>query len=440
MRWHLPIAFAVLALSLAGRASAQPSARAASYDAEVPTAWFELAVELTERTSGFYPPVAARALGYAGLALYEAVVAGMPDHVSLVGQLEGLDSLPAARGAAFHWPLVANAALAKVMRGLYGGTTVEAAANERAIAELEAALEHNVGFVPPGIRYRSIKLGHQIGEAIFAYSTTDGGHEAYLDPHPASYVPPVGLGMWVPTPPHHAGALLPAWGDLRPFALSGGSDCDPGPPPPFSIEQTSDFYVDAREVYDVVRALTGEQRTMALFWADDGTGTMTPAGHQVMMATEVLIAQKASLELAAEVYARLGMALADAFVSSWWTKYEYVLIRPISYIQLYIDPAFDAAELPLVTPPFPEYTSGHSVQAGAAARVLTSMFGEMAFTDHAPMRFGMEPRSFGSFHDAAWENALSRMYGGVHYRFAIERGVAQGECVADRVDALVFRR
>ncbi|HXF61096.1 MAG TPA: vanadium-dependent haloperoxidase, partial [Caldilineaceae bacterium] len=144
----------------------------------------------------------------------------------------------------------------------------------------------------------------------------------------------------------------------------------------------------------------------------------------------------------AEAYAKLGIALADAFITCWHTKYVYNVLRPLTYIQQVIDPTWNTPEStdPVTTPPFPEYTSGHSVQSSAAAMVLASLFGdEYTFTDRTHDRLGMAPRSFSSFAEAANEAAISRIYGGIHYRSAVEAGLAQGQCVGERVLALRFR-
>jgi hypothetical protein len=142
-----------------------------------------------------------------------------------------------------------------------------------------------------------------------------------------------------------------------------------------------------------------------------------------------------TLDVAAEAYARVGMAVADAFVSCWNTKYRYNLLRPVTYIRHLIDPSWSSL---LVTPRFPEYTSGHSVQSGAAAQVLTDLFGTVAFMDHTHDDRGLTPRSFGSFFEAAEEAALSRLCGGIHFRTAIVLGLEQGRCVGQHVSDLPF--
>jgi hypothetical protein len=191
-------------------------------------------------------------------------------------------------------------------------------------------------------------------------------------------------------------------------------------------------------VYGTVNNLTDEQRAIAFFWADDPGATATPPGHSISITTQVLRQMGAGLDIAAETYAKVGMAVADAFIGCWDTKYRYNLLRPVTYIQRFID----ADWLPLlVTPPFPEYTSGHSAQSGAAAEMLTDLFGpDFPFVDRTHESRGLQPRAFNSFFEAADEAAISRLYGGIHFRPAIVRGLVQGRCVGRAVNELEFRR
>ncbi|HKY61024.1 MAG TPA: vanadium-dependent haloperoxidase, partial [Gemmatimonadota bacterium] len=229
----------------------------------------------------------------------------------------------------------------------------------------------------------------------------------------------------------------PCWGHLRPFAILSLGMCEPGAHPAYSEDPASEFYQAALEVYETVNDLTDEQRTIAFYWADLAGETATPAGHSLSITTQVLEQVAAPLDLAAEAIARVGIGESDAFIGCWATKYHYSLLRPISYINSVIDPDWESV---LETPPFPAYTSGHSNDVGSASTILTTLFGDgFAFTDHFNDALGFAPRSFGSFFEAADESAISRLYGGIHYRFDIERGVEQGRCVGRAVNALEFR-
>jgi hypothetical protein len=273
---------------------------------------------------------------------------------------------------------------------------------------------------------------------VLAACRSDGGDEGYLRNFPADYVPPPGAGLWVPTPPNFQSALQPTWGTNRCLAVTDATTCPAGDHPPFSEEPGSAFYAEGVEVYDAVNGLTPEQEEIALFWSDDPGATVTPPGHSISIATQVLRRESASLLAAAEAYAKVGIAVNDAFIACWNTKFQYNLLRPVTYIQRLIDPDWMPV---LTTPPFPEYTSGHSVQSGAAYSVLTDLFGDdYAFDDHTHDDRGLPARHFESFTAAAEEAAISRLYGGIHYRAAIELGLAQGRCVGDAVSALPLRR
>ena len=423
-------------LTSPGLARATRSARPLTteeFDAAVPTAWFDLVLRLIRTTPGYSPPVASRALGCLGVGLYESLVPGMPDHVSLAGMLHGFEApSPSGLGVAYHWPSVANTALATMTRSLFP-TAPEALRAE--VDTLETDLSDGV---PRGIAQRSADRGRIVAAAVDAWSRTDGGHEGYRHNFPTDYVPPAGEGLWLPTPPAFQPALQPYWGSNRPMALDSALTCDPGPPPPFSTDDQSAFFGEAVEVYETVNALTAEQREVALFWSDDPGLTATPPGHSISILGQVLRAQDRSLAEAAVAYARLGIAVCDAFIACWRIKYIHNLVRPISFIRSHVDPTWGDPP-PLTTPPFPEYTSGHSIQSAAAAEVLTATFGAVAFTDHTHDARGLAPRSFDSFAAFAEEAAISRLYGGIHYRSAIERGLEQGRCVGAIVAALPLR-
>jgi membrane-associated phospholipid phosphatase len=406
-------------------------------DAQVATGWFDLYLHLVQSSPGFSPPVAARAFGYAGVALYETVVPGFSEYQSLVGQLNDLDKLPRPSGdRTFDWEIAANAALARMARKLFANTSSE---NLAAIQALEEQWNETLlAATDPATHARSVRYGHRMANAIFAWSKTDGGHEGYSRNFPADYTPPSGAGMWLPTLPQEQPALQPTWGENRPFVLASGNACPPGSPLPYSEAPGSTFYEEGMEVYTVSQQRTAEQESIARFWSDDPGETVTPPGHSISIATQVLRQENASLILAAETYARVGIAVADSFIGCWNAKYQYNLLRPITYIRDLIDPEW----MPLLnTPPFPEYPSGHSVQSAAVATVLTELFGEeYIFVDHTHDGRGLPARSFVSFAGFAEEAALSRLYGGIHYRRAIEEGLAQGACIGATVNELAFRR
>lgn len=424
-------ALSLLAVGLlSGCHDSSSSARSTAASKLEPTsavAWFDLLYDAI-RTESLSPPVASRLIGYAAVAAYESVVPGMPDHRSLGGQLNDLGPLPELGSGRHHWPTVLNSAVAGTLEGLM---STASAPTLQAIADLEQSLVDSAAMdISQGVIDRSTARGEEIATAVLEWAMGDG-YDVWQG---CAYTPPVGDGLWEPTPPAMAPALEPCWGKLRPFVLLFGAECSALAPPPYSMDPNSVFYREAVEVYDTVNALTQAQLDIAQFWADNPGQTGTPPGHWVSIVGQVAEQHDMTLEDVAEAYARVGLAVADAFISCWDMKYYYNLVRPVTVIQSPAglnDPVWTTAP-GVGTPPFPEYTSGHSVQSGAAAQVLDDLWGDLPFDDDT--HSGLWPmRSFDGFFEAADEAAISRLYGGIHYRAAIERGVEQGRCVGQTI-------
>ena len=221
-----------------------------------------------------------------------------------------------------------DAALAMILRRLFVTT---GAANQAAIAALESSLSGQ-GRTTRGRprQHAEIEHGRDVARAIFAASRDDGGNEGYLRNFPADYTPAAGPGRWVPTPPGFQPALQPYWGRNRCLSIDGGAACPPGRPTRYSASPRSRFYAEAVEVYDAVTNLTAEQTEIARFWSDDPGITSTPPGHSVSIATQVLLTEDASLMTAAMTYAKVGMAVNDAFIACWNAKYRYDVLRPVT--------------------------------------------------------------------------------------------------------------
>jgi len=405
---------------------------AADFSADSARDWFDQ-LTLAIDTENLNPPEASRRLGYAGVTLFEAVVGGIAGGHSLAGQLNELGALPAPPAGDIHWPSAANAALADVLASLFATATP---GTLQGFADLETA--QAAAFAADAeadVLARSVTHGEAIAAAILAWVAGDD----YALWNDCAYTVPTGDGLWEPTPPAFvANPLEPCWGKLRPFVLISGAECAPLPHPNYSRTPGSPFALEAQEVYDTGNSLTLEQQEIATFWAD-GAGTLTPPGHWVSITGIVLGDRAETLDVAAEAYAKVGIAVADAFIGCWEIKFVYNLERPISYIRDPAGPINDAAWTSFIgTPPFPEFSSGHSTQSGAAATVLTDLFGTVAFTDttHA----ALPARAFASFEEAADEAAISRLYGGIHFRAAIQRGLEQGECIGRTLlDDVQFR-
>jgi len=404
------------------------SALRADPAAEVIRTWYRLALELVRHTPTYSPPVASRSFAYLGVTAYEVVASGVPDRPTLAGQLNGLTALTARDAhARYDEAAVMQVALATVVRSLFANT---GPSGQRAMAAMTARLDARVAESrDPAVLAASRAYGATLAADILAWAVTDGG--AVIDNMGFAhvYVPGTAPGAWQPTSliVQQQAPLLPAWGQNRPFAMPLGSACPVPPPPDYSEDPASAFYAQAAEVHATTTALTDDQMRVARFWADDPMLSPTPPGHWVAIALAQLAGENADAGRSATVLARLGIAVADGFIGCWHEKYRYDLLRPVTYIRRLIDPTWVPL---LITPPFPEYPSGHSTQSGAAAEVLSAAFGARPFTDTTHVDDGMPGRDFTDFRAAASEAAMSRLYGGIHFRAAIEQGLLQGRCIA----------
>ncbi|MEM1057481.1 MAG: vanadium-dependent haloperoxidase [Bacteroidota bacterium] len=379
----------------------------------------------------FSPPQASRVYAYVSVAAYEALASTRPDLNTLAGQLRDFTPVPTPEAevdgsiAALHAALVVGEAL--TFQG--GEATVEGYRDEARARILASGIDR-------ALAERSEAYGEAVAEHVLAWAGDDGYAQTRSGP---AYTITDEPGAWKPTPPAYMDAIEPNWGTLRPFVLDSAAQFKPPPPPPFSVEPGSAFREQVDEVYQIGLELTDEQREIASFWdcnpyvmnlrghAMFATKKLTPGGHWMGIAAIAARMSEDDVASAAEAYALTSLALADAFISVWDEKYRSRLIRPETVINQHIDE--DWAPL-LQTPPFPEYTSGHSVISAAAAEALTDLYGEpFAFDDTTEVAYGLPVRSFESFREAALEAAESRLYGGIHYRMAADLGVEQGRGV-----------
>lgn len=392
--------------------------------------WYSLSLLLIRHTPTYSPPVASRALAYIGVASYEAVSSGSKNLQSLDGQLNGLSGLPKRdAGQAYDEVAVMQAALSTAITTLFTNT---GPSGQQAIKKLTDELDKAVtaSGIDPQILSRSSDYGRALAANILDWSKNDGGDVIENMGFPWTYQLTPGPGHWVPTNPlarQQQLPLLPNWGKNRPFAMPIDHACELPPPPAYSEEKDSAFYREALEVYTTSKSLTPEQKAIGFFWIDDAMASPTPAGHWVSIVLQIADADHFPIEKLVDVLMRMNVAMADAFIGCWKEKFRHDLLRPITYIKRVMDPEW----MPFIlTPPFPEYPSGHSVQSSAASKVLASVLGEpYPFSDKTRERDGAIPRKFNGFIDAAKEAGTSRLYGGIHFRSAIERGYEQGQCI-----------
>jgi len=431
-------ALAAICIGLAALV-APPACAEAPSATEVMRTWYRLVLELVRHTPTYSPPVAARAFGYLGVTAHEVAVTGSPGLISLAGQVNGLTPLPARDpDAVYDDAVVMQAAMAASVRDFFSNT---GPTGQRSLDAMERTLGEKVSAgLPADVVDRSTALGQALAAHVFDWSQDDGGAVVTNMGFPLTYTPGTGPSAWVPTSAirQQQAPLLPDWGRNRPFVLPDGTACPVPPHPPYSEDPASDFYAEAMEVYETARTLTPEQAEIARFWSDDPMLSPTPPGHWISIGWTILDERGAGLEDSADVMARLGIAQADAFIANWEAKYRHDLLRPVTYIRRLIDKTWEPL---LITPPFPEDPSGHSTQSGAAASVLTAIFGPgVAFADDTHIDDGLPVRTFSGFWEAANEAGISRLYGGIHFRAAIENGLAQGDCVGGHVNALQTRR
>lgn len=383
--------------------------------------WIALFYRLVE-AEAVSAPAAARLYAYATITTYEALVPGMPQNNSLAGQIWHMPDMPLPpEEGVYDWLSVHNGAFSTVSTALFENAQDSTYA---AIDALRAAqTTQRTAEVGAEVVARSLKYGDDIGATILEWAAEDG----YAATRGLEWELEEGEGKWVLTTPGTKPAE-PYWGKLRPFVMDYADFCAVYPDVPYSTDPESTFYKQALEVIEAGRAPTPEEEQIARFWVDTPGETGTPAGHWIIIGSQLIDQLDLPLDRAAEMYAMLGIAVGDAFISAWSLKYQVNMLRPVTYIRENIRRSWAPY---IETPPFPEYPSGHSVVSGAAAEVLRGLFGGVAFTDEIHILFNHEPlrRSFLSFDHAAYEASMSRMYGGIHYRFGIENGLRQGRCI-----------
>ena len=382
----------------------------------------------------FKPPVASRVYAYSFLAAYEALQPQSVERESMAGKLQDFSPVPEPqKNQTYAFPVASLQAFYTV------GKTLTFSADRWEAYEKNLQSQFKAMNLPEDVLERSIAYGNQVAAHILAYADQDNYKVTRGYKHTISRT----AGGWQPTPPTYAEACEPQWSQIRTFVLDSAAQFAPPAPAAYDLNENSQFYKLTREVYDIAKNLTDEQKEIAYFWDDNAFVTtivghvsyaekkMTPPGHWIEITRTVAKDKKLNMAEATEAYALTSVALFDAFVASWDAKYKTDRIRPVTVINSTIEGDW----MPfLETPAFPEYVSGHSAISAAAGRVLTHLLGDnVAFTDSTEHKYGHGVRSFTSFEQAYWETSMSRVYGGIHYRDGVEQGTYQGEKVGDWV-------
>jgi len=389
----------------------------------------------------FSPPQASRVYSYASVAAYEAIRQGDTTWRSLAGQVRQMPAVPQPdRTKEYSFALAGVRAFLTVSHQL-------TFSRERMDSVRTAMSERYKAGLSDEVYDRSIAYGDTVARHVLAWAGKDRFKESRGLP---KYSITKQVGRWIPTPPAYMDAVEPNWATIAPFAMDSSSQFRPATAIPFDTTKGSPFYAQALEVYEKGKTLTEEERTIASFWDCNpytmnvqghtmfATKKISPGGHWMGIAAQAARKSNASLVQTADTYARTAMALADAFIAAWEEKFRSGVIRPETMINQWVDEEWRPL---LQTPPFPEYPSGHSVISTAAAEVLTSIYGaNFAFADSVEVPFGLPVRSFTSFEQAANEAAMSRLYGGIHYRQAIEEGQKQGRLVGQHLLARIVTK
>lgn len=372
------------------------------------------------------PPVAGRMYAYSNLAFYEAIKPMKPGYESFLPKLKGFSSLPQSeKNAKIDYPFSASIAFMKVAEALVF--------SKDSIRKSRAFLLENYTHLDESIQTASINWGEKVAATILARASKDGYKITRGMP---KFSVLKETGIWQQTPPDYEEAIEPNWRYIKPMLLDSASQFKPARPPAFSMEPNSPYYKEVQELFAMSNTLTAEQKLIAKYWDDNpfvsehkghltyATKKTTPVGHW-MGIIAILSSQTKKDELeTAKAFALASMAIFDGFISTWEEKFTSKTVRPVTVIREYLNSEWNPY---LQTPPFPEYTSGHSVISAAAATVLSTVFGRnTSFTDTTELKYLGMKRSFPSIEAAANEVSISRMYGGIHYRAAVENGQKQG--------------
>jgi hypothetical protein len=386
--------------------------------------WISVHLKLVKTTKGVPHVAYSRHFAYTAIAFYEAMLPGNKKYKSMAGQLQELKNLPSYTPQAdFVATASASAAYADMLRYFYGKNP-----NASLIDSMETA-SRSVWLRSGGAKgsiENSVTFGRSISKTIQQWSETDHANNAN-DP----YVAPSGEGLWVSTPPTFSKAAVPYWKNNRTFINVRANELYTVTPPQYSTLPDSKYLLMSKEVFDVSQRLTEEQKEIAWHWDDSPGKFLTVPGHWSSILAQVIKKYNTDLATSAEAYLKMHLALHDASVVAWSGKYTYHVLRPISVIQKSIQPDWTSL---IETPPHPEFPAAHATLSAAAATGLTSALGDaVSFVDDTYRELGMKSRTFASFQAAAAEAGISRLYGGIHYRFSIDEGLKIGKATGQRM-------
>lgn len=379
--------------------------------------------------NNFPPMIGSRNYVYANIAAYECMAAGDSSYQSLYGQIKHMPEIPKpAAGKQIDYSLAAVLAFTKVGNAVTFPEGSLMNYYERITREADSA------GISSEVLANTKAYSDEVVAAVMAWAKKDN----YAQLRTSSRFTVIDTpGRWVPTPPMYATAVEPHWMEMRTLVMDSASQCKPVRPPKFDItNKNSEFYKYLVEVKNIGDSLSEEQKHIADFWDDNpfklnvtghvtfATKKFSPGGHWMNIVGIAAKKKNASFNETVAAYTQTAIALYEAFISCWEEKYTSNYVRPETVINKVIDPEWRPY---IQTPPFPSYTSGHATISAAAAEAMTAHFGDnLSFTDTSLLEFGIKSREIKSFRSAAAEAAMSRLYGGIHYRFDNENGTEAG--------------
>jgi hypothetical protein len=398
---------------------------ASSYTSDVVDKWMTIQLRLMRNATGIPNQAFSRHFAYSGVAVLESLKPGLTGmNKKWSERWNGLTGLPiAGHKKEYYLPANANAALAAINRAMFPNAN---ATDKAAIDSLEAVLKQEfLTKESAAMISHSENFGKSVATAVFTWAETDGYKNA-SNP----YTVQVGTGLWKPTPPTFTPPSTPYWGNNRTIITGSINNTPVNGLASYSTSTESSFYQMVKEVYDASLALTDDQKAMAIFWRD--VPGVTSPGHWLSILQQVIKEKSSSLELAVVAYALTGTALNDVLIRCFQTKYQYLTVRPVTYIREVM--GYTTWSSFIGTPPHPEYISNHAALSVAAATIMEGLFGKnKAFTDHTYDYMGLAPRTYSSYAAIGLEAGKSRFYAGIHYKPSIEDGNTIGRKVATNI-------
>ena len=422
------VCIGLIACTVENSSPIETSVPASSFSSKFAQEWMQTAYKAV-RNQRVFALEASRVYAYTAVALYQSMLHGMPNHRSPEGQLEGLNNLPQPdRTLEYNWALVMNMCAAEVLEKIFTSASVSTQNIIWNFAQQQREEIIRTYNVSEDLEKASIIYGRTLATAIIQWAEEDRsqtiGSLPYTMPgvhdHPEYYD---GNGSGDPF------FMMPFWWTSRPFAISSHRVCLPDPPYPYSEDPNSAYYKDVLEVYESVK--DPAKLLIGQYWANNPGESGTPAGSWVGIANQLVDQFKLNMAETLGMYVYLTLSTRNAFIAVWYTKYKWNLQRPVSFIRKVMnDPLWLS---PVPTPPYPDYVSGTSANAGSSSEILTSLFGPRSFSDNQHADKNFQLRKYSNFKQAGVEAYHSRIYAGVHMRKACTEGFSLGECVAREV-------